>query len=184
MINFISRTLTWLCKHGEMEGRRNKREGCQRQVCYLQGIKQYSLFMCVARTLISWTASHTLVVWSITMVGHVKKSYGGLASFREIIAWYIDKLREIDLNMYTNSYGDMQFWCFQRDCNFWQIFDVYGYLLANPHMIKAHCTTYLLPIYLCSLTIYIHTFFFLYHKPLAPVGLIEAGWTCLACYLA
>ena len=22
-------------------------------------------------------------------------------------------------------------------------------------------------------------FFFLYHKPLAPVGFIEAGWTCL-----
>ena len=42
-------------------------------------MKQYSLIMCVARTLISWTASHTLVVWSITMVGHVKKSYGGLA---------------------------------------------------------------------------------------------------------
>ena len=44
-------------------------------------MKQYSLFMHVARTLIliSWTASHTLVAWSITMVGHVKKSYGGLA---------------------------------------------------------------------------------------------------------
>ena len=33
----------------------------------------------VVRILISWTASHTLVVWSITMVSHVKKSYGGLA---------------------------------------------------------------------------------------------------------
>ena len=32
--------------------------------------------MCVARTLISWTASNNLVVWSITMVGHVKKCYG------------------------------------------------------------------------------------------------------------
>ena len=41
-------------------------------------MKQYSLFMCVARTLISWTASYTLVAWSITMVGHIKKSYGGL----------------------------------------------------------------------------------------------------------
>ena len=38
-----------------------------------------SLFMHVARTLISWTASNTLVVQSITMAGHVKKSYGGLA---------------------------------------------------------------------------------------------------------
>ena len=35
--------------------------------------------MCVARTLIFWTASHTLVLWSMTMVGHVKKSYGRLA---------------------------------------------------------------------------------------------------------
>ena len=42
-------------------------------------MKQYSLFMCVARTLISWTASHILVVWSITMVDHVKKYYDGLA---------------------------------------------------------------------------------------------------------
>ena len=42
-------------------------------------MKQYSLFMRVARTLISWTASNILVAWSITMVDHVKKSYGGLA---------------------------------------------------------------------------------------------------------
>ena len=42
-------------------------------------MKQYSLFMCVARTLISWTASNTLVALSIIMAGHVKKSYGGLA---------------------------------------------------------------------------------------------------------
>ena len=40
-------------------------------------MKQYNLFMCVVRTSISWTASNTLVVWSITMVGLVKKSYGG-----------------------------------------------------------------------------------------------------------
>ena len=38
-------------------------------------MKQYSLFMCVTKTLISWKASHTLVPWSITMVGHIKKSY-------------------------------------------------------------------------------------------------------------
>ena len=31
-------------------------------------MKQYSLLMHVARTLISWTASHTLVVWCITKV--------------------------------------------------------------------------------------------------------------------
>ena len=30
--------------------------------------------MCVARTLISWTASNTLIAWSTTMVGHIKKS--------------------------------------------------------------------------------------------------------------
>ena len=41
-------------------------------------MKQYSLFMHVARASISWTALNTLVVWSITMVGHVKKSYIGL----------------------------------------------------------------------------------------------------------
>ena len=41
-------------------------------------MKQYRLFMCVVRTLLSWTASHILVVWSITMVGHIKKSYGRL----------------------------------------------------------------------------------------------------------
>ena len=35
--------------------------------------------MRVVSTSISWTASHTLVVWSIIMVGHVKKSYGRLA---------------------------------------------------------------------------------------------------------
>ena len=41
--------------------------------------KTVQLFMGVVRTLISWTASHTLVAWSITMVGHVQKSYGRLA---------------------------------------------------------------------------------------------------------
>ena len=41
-------------------------------------MKQYSLFVCMIRTLISWTASHTLVAWSITMVGHVQKFYVGL----------------------------------------------------------------------------------------------------------
>ena len=41
-------------------------------------MKQYSLFMRVAKTSISWTASNTLVVWSIIM-DHVKKSYGRLA---------------------------------------------------------------------------------------------------------
>ena len=30
----------------------------------------------VVRKSISWTASNTLVAWSITMVGHVKRSYG------------------------------------------------------------------------------------------------------------
>ena len=38
-------------------------------------MKQYSLFIRVARTLIFWTASHTLIAWSITMVRHIKKSY-------------------------------------------------------------------------------------------------------------
>ena len=39
-------------------------------------MKQYNLiFMRVARTLISWIASNTLVI----MVGHVRKSYSGLA---------------------------------------------------------------------------------------------------------
>ena len=42
-------------------------------------MKRYNLFIHVARILISWKASHTLVVWSITMVSHVKKSYGGLS---------------------------------------------------------------------------------------------------------
>ena len=42
-------------------------------------MKLYSLFMCLVKTLISRTPSHTLVVWSITMVGQVKKCYGGLA---------------------------------------------------------------------------------------------------------
>ena len=35
--------------------------------------------MRVVTTLISWIASNTMVAWSITMVGHVKKSYGGLS---------------------------------------------------------------------------------------------------------
>ena len=39
-------------------------------------MKQYNLFMCVVRTSVSWTASNTLVAWSITMVNLVKKSYG------------------------------------------------------------------------------------------------------------
>ena len=42
-------------------------------------MKQYCLYMRVARTSISCIASNTMVAWSITMVGHVKKSYGGLA---------------------------------------------------------------------------------------------------------
>ena len=42
-------------------------------------MKQYNLFMRVSRTLISETVSYILVVWSITMVDHIKKSYGGLA---------------------------------------------------------------------------------------------------------
>ena len=42
-------------------------------------MKRYSIFMRVTRILISWIDSNTLVAWSITMVGHVKKSYGGLA---------------------------------------------------------------------------------------------------------
>ena len=44
----------------------------------LSEMKQYSLFMHVASTLLSWKASHTLVAWFI-MMGHVKKSYCGLA---------------------------------------------------------------------------------------------------------
>ena len=35
--------------------------------------------MLVARILISWTASHTLVAWSSSRIGHVKKFYGELA---------------------------------------------------------------------------------------------------------
>ena len=35
--------------------------------------------MHMARTSIFWIASNTLVAWSILMMGHVKKSYGGLA---------------------------------------------------------------------------------------------------------
>ena len=41
-------------------------------------VKQYSLSMLVARTLISWTASHTLEAWSITIMGHIHKSYSRL----------------------------------------------------------------------------------------------------------
>ena len=33
----------------------------------------------MVRILICWTVSNTLIAWSITMVGHVKKCYGGLA---------------------------------------------------------------------------------------------------------
>ena len=48
-------------------------------------MEQYSLFMRVARILISWTASRTVVAWSITMVSHVTKSYAGLA--RPMVFW-------------------------------------------------------------------------------------------------